>query len=445
MLLSYQKKSLIITYLFLFFSIIFFLYYFLNFNNLYFLETIKNGTINKKIFINLMFSGCAALGALGFILTKGYMWILNDAWKWVLLLSILLLGLLIGILFADNYIDTDHNHIYNIIMHNQKEVDTYLDAEFQKLEKMGLPVPVKVPISCFLQWMEISPNGKLKVIGFAYQQFDEKTALLKSKEVFFPEAFEQSFTEVSRFKKNNKEIVGYRFVAQFMMDDLYTKYPGDKFPLLFELGFKKFDQNVILVPFFNAYNIDKLNNLIGILPDYVLENWKIENSNFGYYNSPNNTTYGAGPGMVLQTQLPTLTLSLLIKRNFFYPLVYSFTPLIIIFFVLFFMSIFIGLEKLTFSQIIGFSLGVLVATLVSQDAYVKSMPILAQVQYTFVNYAFFLGYFYGFIICIDGMLYYSSEKDHWIFVKYRNNMLIRLIYWPSLLIFMIIGALFIFY
>ena len=381
-----------------------------------------------------------------FLVTKGYLWREKFLWKYVIVLSFLLVSLILSLILIDYYTSKEYLFSDFKVMHTQQDVDAFLVHQTEKIATSGAPSLFIIPTGCLLHRIEFNSRGELRIIGYVWQLFDKKTEQFSSNQIFMPEAFEQTVTEVYRFKTDKHLVVGWHMSAKISADYHYVKFPMDKHALLFTFTYKRMDQNVLFVPDFESYDLSKkdAHKHLGIISEGELINWTIYKSDFCYYLPEVSNQYGSTGSMFLQQELPQFSLIVAVERNYAFLLIYSLMPLLVLFFVLFAITLFIGAEKLTLYQVVGLVSTVLFAIVVGQQSYDGSLPDLSKEQSTFIDYVYFIAYFYAFLIAVNGMLYYSTHAFV-SFIQYKENLLVRLLYWPILLFFVLIGTFLIFY
>ena len=331
-------------------------------------------------------------------------------------------------------------------MHTQQDVDAFIPVQEEKMRLSGSVKHLKISTGCLLHRIELNREGHLAIIGYVWQLFDKDTEHLSNNEIYMPEAFEQTVTEAYRFRTDKHLVVGWHISAKISADYHYIKFPMDKHALLFTFSYKRMDQNVLFVPDFASYDLSKKNaeNHLGIISEGELINWTIYKSDFCYYLPEVSNQYGSPESVFLQQEAPQFSLIVAVERNYAFLLIYSLMPLLVLFFVLFCITLFIGVEELMLHQIVTLVSTVLFAIVIAQQSYDDSLPPLSKEQSTFIDYLYFIAYFYAFLIAANGMLYYSSHTFV-SFIQYKKNLLVRLLYWPTLLLFVLIGTALIFY
>ena len=400
----------------------------------------------KTVLIKLVFAAAAAVFSAFFLSTKGYLLQEKHVWKYVVFSSFLLVSLILSLLFIDYYSEKEYLFSDFKIMHTQQDVDAFIPKQEEKMRLSGALKPFKILTGCLLHRIELNREGELAIIGYVWQLFDKETEHLSNNEICMPEAFEQTVTEAYRFKTDKNLVVGWHISAKMSADYNYIKFPMDKHALLFTFSYKRMDQNVLFVPDFESYDLSKKNagTHLGIISEAELMNWTIYKSDFCYYIPEVSNQYGSSKSVFLQQESPQFSLIVAVERNYAFLLIYSLMPLLVLFFVLFCIALFIGVEELMLHQIVTLVSTVLFAIVIAQQSYDDSLPALSKEQSTFIDYLYFIAYFYAFLIAANGMLYYSTHTFV-SFIQFKKNMLVRVLYWPVLLFFVLIGTFLIFY
>jgi hypothetical protein len=399
----------------------------------------------KSCFMRIAFSSAGLLFSLFFMSSQGYLWVEKNVWKTVTAFSLIIASLILATVFIDYYTSKEYLFSDVVIVHEQHQVDTFMQKTTEKIQAQGGTLPIAIKTGCLLHKIELSSDGKLSIIGYAWQLFDKESEKFSNNELFLPDAIQQSISRAYEFRTDSHLVVGWHIVADFFADYNYVKFPMDKHALLFSFSYKAHDQNVIFVPDYQSYDLSCKNaqQHRGIISEAELMNWVIYKTDFCYYEPKTCNQYGSPASVFLQQELPRFSLIVGVERNYGFALIYSLIPLLVIFFVLFSIALFIGGEELTLFNIVGLISSVFFAILVAHQLYDDSLPPLAKAQITYLDFLYFLSYLYTFLIGIDGMLYYSNSA-HIKFVQYKKNRLARMLFWPSLLLCALLGTLAIF-
>lgn len=363
-------------------------------------------------------------------------------WVYSTIFSVFFLILSIFVILIDYYTAKEYLFSDVHIVHEQEAVDRFLHIQEEKIVQHGGIIPARVPTGFLAHRIEFNNNGEIHIIGYAWQLFDKQSERYSNQELFLPEAFEQKITEIYRFNTETHLVVGWHVTARFVADYYYTKYPFDKHALLFTFSYKKMDQNVIFVPDFASYDLSKKDakNHRGIISEGELIHWNIYKSDFCYFVPQVSNQYGSPESIFLQPELPQFSLIVAVERDYIFPLLYSIIPLLVIFFVLFSVTLVLGLEQVGVYHLVTLVSSIFFAILIAQQLYDSSLPVLAREQATFIDYLYFISYIYAFLIAVNGLLYYGRPKPH-AFIAYKENLLVRLLYWPLLTFLVFLGTL----
>ncbi|SFR92976.1 hypothetical protein SAMN04487846_0728 [Microbacterium sp. cf046] len=164
---------------------------------------------------------------------------------------------------------------------NDANVDTGPDAE----------EPTYIPTGLMIQSLEFKGPYTLQVAGYMWQLYPLDREDI-DRGVVFPEAETTNFSKVYEAVQGDEVLVGWNFKTTLREQFDYSDYPLDRQELWLRMWSVDFEDNVFLVPDLDAYVDTNPTTLPGVDPIVVLENWKIEESFFGYRLATYNADFG---------------------------------------------------------------------------------------------------------------------------------------------------------
>ncbi len=288
---------------------------------------------------------------------------------------------------------------------------------------------IRVPTGVFLQSIEfLTPNDVL-VTGYVWQKYPENV----NKSVFspgfiFPEAKSSDFKEV--YNENN--VSGWYFEAVLRQSFDYSKYPINHDKLWIRLWPKSFDSNVILIPDFDSYENLTPSTLPGLEKEFVLENWAVQNSYFSLRKKSYNTAFGLEN--YTHNDLSELYFNIGIKMNFMGPFISELTPLVVVSFLIFAVLL-ISTKKQEKMNLYGFSSSAVLAYCASLlfVLIVSHISLRGKINVngiSYLEYFYFVMYFVILIVSVNSIIFASDSR--FVLIKYKDNLIVKVLYWPMI-------------
>ena len=221
----------------------------------------------------------------------------------------------------------------------------------------------------------------------------------------------------------------------------YSKYPFDQQQITVLFEHEQSLKNIILMPDFIAYKWAKT-PFPPLDKDFIIHGWEVKNAYFFYELSDYPTDFGIRDYWQVKNY-PFLGYTIQIQRKIYEPLITSLLPIIIILFITF--AVLLLLSHFVKSRD---NITVLLALLSSLFfANILSYQILQEAiltpDITYFKSFYIITYAIIFTIAINCLLYAYQPRAH--FIIYKNNLLIRLLYWPAVLCIFFLVTLVFFY
>jgi hypothetical protein len=299
-----------------------------------------------------------------------------------------------------------------------------------------------IPTGIFIYNVTLeTTNPTMTVNGHLWQKFDRIKDAALPKEIIIFNALEQSFEKVYDQIEGDMQIIGWRFSAKIKGNFDYTKYPFDQQNIVLMLGHKDYASNVILTPDFAAFTgirtpHPEVDPIMNTTP------WQIDSTYSFYELTRFDTNFGI-KNYTHQTDFPTLCFNITVRRDFLYPFTASVLPISVIALVAFSILIIVGLGKQNndlAALVLSLCSGLFFATILSHQTFQRAVEAS---RLTYFEYFYFLVYTAIFLITINGLLYALQRGGA--FINYGHNIIIRLIFWPLILLSFLCTTLLFFY
>jgi hypothetical protein len=296
--------------------------------------------------------------------------------------------------------------------------------------------PVRIPTGVMIQSMEFLDGDNVQVTGYVWQRYGPDVPGDIERGVVLVEAVKEAYDtkEAYRYEENGVETVGWYFAATLRQPFEYAEFPFDEQDLWLRMWARDFSRDIILVPDFEAYYATDPATLPGIESEFVYSGWAPIYSGFSFSDQPYNSSFGIGDAGEFQ-EFPELYFNLVLDRNFGGPFFEYFVFAIAVAFLLFGLLALStddenlkGRFQLTTAQVLVAASGLLFAVILKHNqirsnvgtqglSYIETVPIML----------------YGIIVFVVLNAILLASPLNAKLVRYRNNLIPTLAYWPVVL------------
>jgi hypothetical protein len=308
--------------------------------------------------------------------------------------------------------------------------------------------PILIPTGVLVKSMEFLNVDNVQVTGFIWQRYGPDVPEDLDRGVVFAEAVKEAYDakEVYRYEENGVETIGWYFAATLRQPFEYAEYPFDEQDVWLRLWARDFQENTVLVPDFDSYLSMNPPEMPGLEKEFVYSGWAPVYSGFSLSNQLYSTSYGIGKAGEF-AGLPELYFNLILSRNFAGPFFEHLVFSLAVAFMLF------GLITLTTDDehlksrfqlstagVLASASGLLFAVILKHNqlrtavgstgiSYIEIIPILLYVIIV--------------VVVLNAILLASPLNVR--LVRYRNNLLPVLAYWPAVLGLLLMVTIYVFF
>ncbi|MBA2868918.1 cache domain-containing protein [Methanococcus maripaludis] len=302
-----------------------------------------------------------------------------------------------------------------------------LEAALNKLYESPKKDMISIPTGIFLQSMEFSSANNVIVTGYLWQNYSGIPEDI-SRGFVFPEAESIEVEEAYR----EDSVIGWHFRAVLRQPFDYSKYPFDREDVWIRIWHKDFQQNIILVPDLESYDMMNPDSKPGLEKNFVIEGWDIQDSFFSYRTNTYNLNFGVEE---YQQKFPELYYNVGLKRDFVSSMISDLIPLVVVAILLFAVLIIstksdekIQLYGFSSSTVLAYCAALFFVLIVSQ---VSLRDKLAAAGIIYLEYFYFILYIVILGVSINSILLASNSQYR--LIHYGDNLIIKILYWPFIL------------
>ncbi|MGK7900023.1 MAG: Cache 3/Cache 2 fusion domain-containing protein [Hormoscilla sp.] len=318
---------------------------------------------------------------------------------------------------------------------NETGVDQLLLPQVELSAKLNQKPPLLVPTGVYIQSLDFTSSNDVFVTGYIWQEYQEGIHDELERGFILPDAIDANdleVTEAYRHQEENDdvEVIGWYVEATLRQDLDFSNYPFDykdvKIRLLHQdFNRRELNRQVILVPDLGGYQVINPRTKPGVDKDIVLGNWNLSDSFFEYRFKTYDTNFGIKSN-VFKTNFPELNFTIVLQRDFIGPFISRVGPLFVVVTLLFAMLLIADEEKA--SEVLAACAGFVFIVILDQIA-VREQIVTKGILY--FEYFYFVIYFYIFLVAVNAILLLSHPNAP--FIKYKDNLISKLLYWPTLL------------
>lgn len=379
------------------------------------------------------------------ILCRAYTGTDNHLWKTVFLFSLVLIAGIGSIWYISIVY---HESVENKIMVERSAVDDFIQDQTKIAETRHEPRPIFIPTGVYIQSLEMLKSNDVQLTGYIWQKYSADIPEGISRGFILPEAVSEMGKVVESYhrREGNTEIIGWNFNMTLRQDFSYSEYPFDRKDVWVRIWHQDFDKNVILVPDIGAYRLINPKTLPGVEKDIVLSGFGVESSFFSYVNHNYNTNFGINK-YIGQNDFPELYFTVMLKRNFKGPFISDILPIIVIACILFSILFMITknekkskIAEFKLPSVLGSCSALFFSVLLAHIKLRGGFPVR---EVLYLEY-FYISMYFAILFTIINSFLFGSETNMSI-VHYRDNLIPKLLYWPGILLVLLVVTVFTFY
>ncbi|WP_169981201.1 cache domain-containing protein [Tautonia rosea] len=296
-----------------------------------------------------------------------------------------------------------------------------------------------IPTWLFLRSIVFEDAHAIRVGGMIWQRYPAEDREQLTRGVIFPnlDPDAESFELIERYRRpleQGGELVAFAFRATVRGSFDYRAYPFDRQSLPIQLAHPEADRNVVLAPDLERYPYLQRGAGPGLNRPLEVPGWAVEGSGFSYtintYNvewSPNDEASNA--------RVPVLQFEILLHRRFPTPFISHIVPILIVAVLLHGVLISSSFNERQRSSS-GFSAFGVLETCGAFFFAIALMHIdlrrgLDLDVITYMEMIYLIAYLILLLVVLDALVFTTSDAVPWI--EYRDNLLAKLLFWPTLL------------
>lgn len=341
----------------------------------------------------------------------------------------------------------------NVRIFDQAALTQYLRAQEEKLfgESIDHEQALRrIPTGVFLQSLEFESANNARVTGIVWQRLP--LALPEGAAgVIFPEAVEADVREI--YTRDIEEhggkvgvLKGWSFVLTVRERFDFARYPFDTKDVWLRMWPMQFDASVVLVPDLESYATMAPGDQPGLDSDFVSAGWNPVGTFFQYREQSYSTDFGNRLYTGRQG-FPELNYTLSVRRAFMSTFVSDLIPLLVVAGLLFGVLRTVtanldaaGRTGFDFTNVLGACSGVAFVVVLG---HIQLRTALGGQPTTYLECYYFV--MYGMLLMVGINAWHTVTPDGPAYVRWEDNLLARLAFWPTITTAIMLATLVYFY
>jgi hypothetical protein len=306
---------------------------------------------------------------------------------------------------------------------------------------------VPIPTGVFVQSLEFSTANNVTVTGFVWQTHADDLpswARLDGKNPGFtlPEAESASITKAYERELDGATVTGWYFEAVLRQEFDYSHYPFDREDVWIRMWPSRIGQGVMLTPDLASYDTLVPTDLPGIeRENFVLEGWDAARSFFSYRLNEYNTTFGL-PGRILDSgaqppgdrpKAAELYFNVGLTRQFLDPFIGTLIPITVVALLLFGVLFTIRYDSASADQfgfntsaVLGFCAALFFVVILGHTSLRERLAAQGLIYFEHFYFALYV----ALLFVSANSILVGRPRGKW--VRFGDNLVARLCYWPLL-------------
>ena len=364
----------------------------------------------------------------------------NPAKLWALTLVVCTI---LAVIIASIWInETDEYNSSPDQITTQAQVDEYIkQSKIQGNNEAG--DDYIVPVGFFIQSVKFLNSSDVSLSGYVWHKYPKDFPENLQQGFIFPEGVESNNATVQEAYSEQKDdylLKGWYFEVTVRQTFDYRKFPLDKKTVWLRLWPKDWSEGVTFVPDLASYESVAPGVVFGMDQNTVMGQWKIFETFFDHKSIKYDTNFG----YTYKPGKPNAELyyNIIVGRKFVNSFVIYLVPLFIILSMLFSILIMITKDdkrKGVFGSSTSGAIGSTVALFfVVTLAHASIRGQFAGAGLVYMESFYFIAYIMILLVSLNTYHFTSTDKDYRL---YRNDNLIpELLYWPVILILVLVST-----
>lgn len=395
---------------------------------------------------------CLGVSALVFMLLLLFVKVNTDTRQKLWRISVFLSIIIVVNIVVMWYLNLNYNYELGtdreVFIDSRTSLASFIINENQKVTKLGLQKFIPVATGIFVEEFEFRDSYNVIIRGEVWQKWPKHLSRFYEAGLRFPQEALAGRTLISKIsEKEEKNFVTHTWSIKVMlkMPFDYSKYPFDVRDVRIEMMYPDVDSGILLVPDVDGYSDILPYSSPGINKDIYLNDSQLLSTQFSFDLVNYHDRFGHKKFSGLN-EFPIMKYSINLKRRLLNVLVMNIIPILVVasmIFLIFYSNTKDKDDKSGVSMMgavqscAGFFFVLLVA-------HIDLRRRLNTPSLTYIESYYLTMYVIMALLAINVVAFIKSKNEKR-FLHYKDNLLVKVSYWPVLLFTWMIITLFVFY
>ncbi len=317
----------------------------------------------------------------------------------------------------------DNNELHNYI--NKKDLDQH---------KLGHQEYKKIPTGIFIEELEVSESYDMSISGKVWQRWPADHDLKDKVGFHFIQAAPYGRSvKISLLSKdtlaNGSLLYTWQFDATLKIYFDYAQYPLDQHYIDIKLIYPDLTDDIMLIPDLDSYEVLNPSAKPGLSDVLFLPKHRIIASYFSFASMDMKTFFGRDRRSGV-TEYQLLEYNIVIKRRFITPFVSFIIPALLGAALIFFLLYSLTKDKddksgVTVMGVVQGMVGLFFSLLL---AHITIRNRIASPNVTYMETFYFAVYIIIILLIVDVVMF--SKNRNVKFIQYKDNLIVKLAFWP---------------
>jgi len=292
-------------------------------------------------------------------------------------------------------------------------------------------VPLFIPTGIYIQSAFLEDASNVRISGYVWQRYRKRVHAGIQRGFILPNAKTSAITKAYTIEDGDTELVRWNINATIHQNFDYSKYPFNSERVSVDLWHKEFTKNVILTPDLSSYKLMSPAARPSLLEDLRIPGWGVGDASFNYLIESYKTSFGLRDFSGL-TNYPNLYFGFEIRKEITGPFVANMLPMLVVT-ILLFAILFLGTrDDDRHRGRLGFALDVIAACagffLVAILLHIALRRDLAARDIFYLEYFYFVTYAMILYVAVNYVLFTKTAIR---IVHYQDNLIAKILFWPT--------------
>lgn len=323
-----------------------------------------------------------------------------------------------------------------VFIDNRTSLAAFINNENQRVTKLGLDKFIPVSTGIFVEEFEFKDSYNVFIRGEVWQKWPKHLARFYDAGIRFPQEALSAITHIDKLsEKTEKNFVTHTWKVKVLlkMPFDYSKYPFDVRDIKIEIMYPDPESGILLVPDVDGYSSILANTFAGINKDIFMNDSKLLSTQFSFNFVNYNDRFGNKKFSGLN-HFPIMKYSINLKRRLLNVLVMNIIPIIVVAAMIFLIFYSITKDKddksgVSMMGAVQSSAGFFFVLLV---AHIDLRRRLSTPSLTYIESFYLTMYVILALLAINVVVFTKSNEESR-FVNFRDNLIVKVSYWPVLL------------